>query len=179
MAQLFLGIGSRINHPEFGDGVIIDYTQETYKVSFLSQGIKEIAREFSGIGIIEAIDTDDDRLTLLDVEKMLVKVLRRWSDATEPVLLGQRWSGGKMILQPGDRSLASKEITIESFFHKIVMIRDRMRTLEQRVNASALSDEEKVNIQQYITRIYGSLTTFNVLFKFQDDHFVGEKGKGD
>jgi hypothetical protein len=82
-----------------------------------------------------------------------------------------------MILQPGDKTLASKEVPIETFFHKIVMVRDRLRTLEQRVNASKLSDEDKVNIQQYITRIYGSLTTFNVLFRFQEDQFIGEKSK--
>lgn len=177
MARLNLGIGSRITHPEFGDGVVIDYTSEAFKVSFMAYGIKEIAREFSGLGVIEEIDPDEDKLTLESVEKMLVKVLRRWSDATEPVMLGQKWAGGKMILQPGDRSMASKEVPVETFFHKIVMVRDRLRTLEQRVNASKLSDEDKVNIQQYITRIYGSLTTFNVLFRFQDDYFVGDKSE--
>lgn len=84
--------------------------------------------------------------------------------------------GGKMILKPGDNGLASKEIPIDQLFHKIVMIRDRVRVMEQRVNASNMTDEEKVNIQQYITKIYGSLTTFNVLFKNKDDQFTGEKG---
>jgi hypothetical protein len=177
MSSIQLGIGSRINHPEFGDGVVINYTAETLRVSFLSVGIKEVAREFGGIGIIEATDPDEDGLTLQDVEKTLVKILRRWSDATEPVQLAGKWSGGKIIMQPGDRSLSGKEVPIDAFFHKIVMIRDRMRTLEQRVNASKLTDEEKISIQQYITRIYGSLTTFNVLFKNQDDYFVGDKGK--
>ncbi|NBV12939.1 MAG: hypothetical protein EBS07_02605 [Sphingobacteriia bacterium] len=175
MASIRLGVGSRINHPEFGDGVVINYTGDTYKVSFLSQGVKEVAREFSGISIIEALDPDEDAVSLEDVEKIMVRILRKWSDTTELVPLGQRWTGGKMILQPGDRTMASKEVPIETFFHKIVMVRDRLRTMEQRVNASQLSDEEKINIQQYITRIYGSLTTFNVLFRFQEDHFVGEK----
>ncbi len=177
MAKTTLGIGSRINHPEFGDGVIINYTSDIYRVSFMAYGIKEISKEFSGIGIIEEIDPDEDRISLEDVERLLVKTLRKWSDITEPVLLGQRWTGGKMILQPGDKTVASKEVPIETFFHKIVMVRDRLRTLEQRVNASKLSDEDKVNIQQYITRIYGSLTTFNVLFRFQEDQFIGEKSK--
>lgn len=80
-----------------------------------------------------------------------------------------------MILKPADNALKEKEIPIESFFHKIVMTRDRLRVMEQRINASKLTDEDKVNLQQYITKIYGSLTTFNVLFKNKEDYFVGEK----
>jgi hypothetical protein len=81
-----------------------------------------------------------------------------------------------MILQPADKTLKGKDIPIEDFFHKIVMLRDRLRVLEQNINSSKnLSDEEKVNMQQYITRCYGSLTTFNVLFKDKEDWFVGEK----
>ena len=91
--------------------------------------------------------------------------------------MGDRWQGGTMLLQPKDLSLKPKEIPIEAFFHKIVMLRDRIRVLEQQVNAhKKLSDEEKVNLQQYITRIYGSLTTFNVLFKNKEQWFIGEKG---
>ena len=83
-----------------------------------------------------------------------------------------------MILKPGSDSLKSKEIPIETFFHKIAMLRDRLRVLEQNINSHAkLSDEEKINMQQYITRVYGSLTTFNVLFKNTDDNFVGSSSK--
>jgi hypothetical protein len=93
--------------------------------------------------------------------------------------LGDRWEKGTMILQPFDKSLKPKEIPIEDFFHKIVMLRDRVRVMEQQINAhKKLSDEDKVNLQQYITRIYGSLTTFNVLFKNKEQWFVGEKGSG-
>ena len=81
-----------------------------------------------------------------------------------------------MILKPGEEGLKEKEVPIETFFHKIVMVRDRLRVMEQRVNSSNLNDEEKVNLQQYITRIYGSLTTFNVLFKYKEHNFVGDKG---
>ena len=98
-----------------------------------------------------------------------------WGGITENVPLGDKWIKGMMLLQPADKSLKPKEIPIEDFFHKVVMLRDRLRVLEQNINSSkTLSDEEKVNIQQYITRCYGSLTTFNVLFKNKEQHFVGE-----
>lgn len=99
-----------------------------------------------------------------------------WGGITETVPLGDKWIKGMMLLQPADKTLKPKEIPIEDFFHKIVMLRDRLRVLEQNINSSkTLNDEEKVNIQQYITRCYGSLTTFNVLFKNKEQHFVGEK----
>jgi hypothetical protein len=82
--------------------------------------------------------------------------------------LGDKWHGGSMLLQPADKSLKPKEIPIADFFHKVVMLRDRLRVLEQNINSNKkLSDEDKANIQQYITRCYGSLTTFNVLFKIK------------
>ncbi|MFN8863136.1 MAG: hypothetical protein ACK5W1_02390, partial [Flavobacteriales bacterium] len=94
------------------------------------------------------------------------------------VELGDRWEGGKLLLQPADESLKAKEIPIETFFHKIVMLRDRLRVMEQKINANnKFTDSEKVEMQQYVTRIYGSLTTFNVLFKSKKDWFVGESGK--
>jgi hypothetical protein len=106
---------------------------------------------------------------------MMVKVIRKFSDIQETVELGDKWKGGNMILEPGRTDLQSKEIPIETFFHKLVMVRDRIRVMEQRINSSNLDDEEKVNLQQYITRIYGSLTSFNVLFQFKTDSFVGER----
>lgn len=83
-----------------------------------------------------------------------------------------------MVLKPGETGLKDKEIPIDQFFHKIVMVRDRLRVMEQRINSSKLDDEDKVNLQQYITRIYGSLTTFNILFRNKEQHFVGEKTDG-
>lgn len=89
--------------------------------------------------------------------------------------LGEKWSGGEIILKPKEVNLKPKHIPIEIFFHKIVMIRDRLRVLEQKINSSKkLTDEEKIDIQQYITRIYGSLTTFNLLFKRKSSYFIGE-----
>jgi len=85
-----------------------------------------------------------------------------------------------MLLQPSDKTQKPKEIPIDIFFHKIVMLRDRLRVMEQQINAhKILNDEEKVNLQQYITRIYGTLTTFNVLFKNKENWFVGDKGGGE
>ena len=98
-----------------------------------------------------------------------------WNDTQEIVSIGDRWIGGTMLLQPKDASQKPKEIPIDIFFHKIVMLRDRLRVMEQQVNAhKQLSDQDKVNLQQYITRIYGSLTTFNVLFKNKEQWFIGQ-----
>jgi hypothetical protein len=91
--------------------------------------------------------------------------------------LGGRWQGGEVVLKPGKEGTQEKRIPIESLFAKIVMIRDRLRVLEQKINSNAkLSAEEKIQMQQYVTGCYGSLTTFNVLFSDKADHFVGQKG---
>ena len=96
-------------------------------------------------------------------------------DAAE-VRLAPRWEGGTAVLKPGDPSTQPKEIPLDSLFHKIVMIRDRLRVLEQKINAhEKLTDAEKVDMQQYLTRCYGSLTTFNLLFRDEKDRFVGDR----
>jgi hypothetical protein len=175
MEEEILGIGSRVKHPDFGIGVIVQATSEAFEIVFVEHGWRRIKRDYGGMEVIEAMEPDTDIISYEQVENMMVKVLRRFSDIQETVELGDKWMGGTMILEPGRKDLSSKEIPIESFFHKIVMIRDRVRVMEQRINSSKLSDEEKVNLQQYITRIYGSLTTFNVLFKYKSDYFTGEK----
>lgn len=96
------------------------------------------------------------------------------------VPLAPKWEGGVVKLVPADASLQAKELPLDSLFHKVVMVRDRLRTLEQKINAHPkLTDAEKVDMQQYVTRCYGSLTTFNVLFRDKRDQFVGQKGEGD
>ncbi|QMW05901.1 hypothetical protein [Spirosoma foliorum] len=169
-----LGIGSRVRHAEFGDGVIINLKASGHTITFLEHGVKIIKFD-APLTIIEALEPDGDLVSLFDVEQALTRVLQKWVDQTELVPLGDKWKGGKLIMKPGRTDLAPKEMPIDAFFHKIVMVRDRLRVLEQRVNASQLDDEEKINIQQYITRIYGSLTSFNLLFKNQHQQFVGEK----
>lgn len=100
-------------------------------------------------------------------------------DVNAPPLAG-KWEGGMVTLVPANRELQSKELPIDSLFHKVVMIRDRLRTLEQKINGNAkLSDGDKVELQHYITRCYGSLTTFNVLFRDKNDQFTGQKGAGE
>ena len=96
------------------------------------------------------------------------------------VELGGRWQGGEVVLKPGKVGTAEKRIPLEAFFHKIVMLRDRLRVLEAKLNAHpGLSDEDKVQLQQYVTGCYGSLTTFNVLFAQREDGFSGAGGKDD
>lgn len=172
--QNILGIGSRIRHADFGDGVIINVKSSGYNITFMQFGMKLIKLEYP-FEIIEEVERDSDLVSLLDIEMSLSKVLQRWSDFTEIVPLGDKWKGGKLILKPGRHDLSNKEMPIDAFFHKIVMLRDRLRVMEQRINSSNLEDEEKVNLQQYITKIYGTLTSFNVLFKNTEHIFVGDK----
>lgn len=175
MENKTLGIGSRVKHPAYGDGVVIGIDVAAYKCCFIQFGIKHVGKEYEKWEIIEAIEPVQE-VSFTEAEKSLRRILRTMSDVSEEVELGDRWEGGLMILEPGDEDLKSKEIPIESFFHKIVMVRDRLRVMEQRINASKkLTDEDKVNLQQYLTRIYGSLTSFNILFKYKEDHFVGER----
>lgn len=177
MEQLNLGIGTRLQHTQFGPGVIVGVRYATYMISFINHGVKEIDKNDNNLEEIIPENVTKEIETHSEVEKSLLKILRLWGGMNETVRLGDRWLGGTMILQPADKSLKPKEIPIEDFFHKIVMLRDRIRVMEQQINShKKLSDEDKVNLQQYITRIYGSLTTFNVLFKNKEQWFVGEKG---
>ena len=177
MDQTTLGIGTRLQHTQYGPGVIVGVRYATYLITFIYHGTKEIDKTDDKLEEIIAENVTAEIETASALEKSLLKVLRLWNDTQEIVPLGDRWVGGTMLLQPKDASQKPKEIPVEMFFHKIVMLRDRLRVLEQQVNAhKILSDEDKVNMQQYITRIYGSLTTFNVLFKNKEHWFTGEKG---
>ena len=110
-----------------------------------------------------------------DLELLLRRIIREESGLTA-VAPAEKWRGGSLVLKPGNPSLQEKAVPIETFFHKIVMLRNRLRTLEQQVNASDLPDDAKVKLQVYNTGCYGSLTTFNVLFADEDDQFSGSGG---
>ncbi len=177
MEQTTLGIGTRLQHTHHGPGVIVGIRYATYLISFINAGIKEIDKTDEKLDEIIPENVTEEIETHSEVERSLLKILRLWGGLNENVPLGDKWHGGMMLLQPADRSLKPKEIPIADFFHKVVMLRDRLRVLEQNINSNKkLSDEDKANIQQYITRCYGSLTTFNVLFKNKEQWFVGEKG---
>lgn len=179
MEQTTLGIGTRLQHTQYGPGVIVGIRFATYLISFINHGIKEIDKTDQHLDDIIPENITEEIETHSEVEKSLLKILRLWGGITEHVPLGDRWQHGVMLLQPADKNLKPKEIPIEDFFHKIVMLRDRLRVLEQNINSNKkLTDEEKVSMQQYITRCYGSLTTFNVLFRNKEHWFVGEKGGG-
>ena len=177
MDQLTLGVGTRLQHTQFGQGVIVGVKYATYLISFINHGIREIDKTDTHLDEIIPENVTAEIETSSEIEKSLLKILRLWGNVSEVVPLGERWVGGTMLLQPKDKTQKPKDIPVEVFFHKIVMLRDRLRVMEQQINAhKLLSDEDKVNLQQYITRIYGSLTTFNVLFRNKEHWFIGEKG---
>lgn len=175
--QTTLGPGTRLQHTHFGPGVIVGIRYATYLISFIHHGIKEIDKTDEKLEEIIPENVTAEIETQSETERSLLKILKLWGGITENVPLGEKWINGTLLLQPADKSLKPKEVPVEDFFHKIVMLRDRLRVLEQNINShKKLNEEEKVNLQQYITRCYGSLTTFNVLFKDKEDWFVGEKG---
>ena len=173
------GIGAKISHPSYGEGVVFGMDDHKYKIFFREHGEKELGKAYDGYQLLEPAPAVASVVELEDVVDAVKNVFDMYYEVTEIVEIADKWDGGVMLLQPKDHSLKPKDIPIDSFFHKIVMLRDRLRVLEQKINAHPkLSDADKVDMQQYITRIYGSLTTFNVLFKSKKDLFVGETGKG-
>lgn len=118
-----------------------------------------------------------EELTDMTREEFAQAIREVLQEETAEVRLANKWEGGTIILKPGDPSAQPKEIPLDALLHKVVMIRDRLRVLEAKLNAhEKLTDAEKVDLQQYVTRCYGSLTTFNVLFKEEKDRFVGDRG---
>ena len=177
-----IGIGAKIQHPTNGEGVIFGQDGDFWRIYFKDLGEKDISKAYAHYELLEASELDNPQPDVSDIITAVEHVFAEYidqvkgDDAIELVALGDKWDGGLLIMQPEDSGLKAKEVPIDQFFHKIVMTRDRLRVLEAKLNSHpALSDSEKVELQQYITRIYGSLTTFNVLFKYKEDWFVGEK----
>ncbi|WP_010181878.1 hypothetical protein [Aquimarina agarilytica] len=174
---MILGIGSRIKHEKYGVGVVTNVSAKYYWVTFIDNGLETIEVD-DDFEVIEAVEGEVDTVSFYEIEDIFKKLLHKYSDISEIVPIADKWKGGTIELQPKDSSLTSKEIPIDTFFHKIVMVRDRIRVMEQKINSSkVLEEQDKIDLQQYISRIYGSLTTFNVLFKNNDQNFKGTGGK--
>lgn len=175
-----LSVGTRVEHPRYGEGIISKDKLTAYEIFFERGGKIEISKRNTDLSVLEKNEDAAPRkgLTISEIEDVIKFVLDQYGALNEIVPLGDKWKGGTLLLQPANPELKPKEIPAEAFFHKIVMLRDRLRVLELNINShSGLTDEEKINLQQYITRIYGSLTTFNVLFSEKEHYFVGAKSK--
>jgi hypothetical protein len=174
-----LRIGMEVRHPNYGAGTVKALTEKIAKIDFdgstieVDPGLSELtpAQATAAIGGLEKPLAD---LITEIVDAAYAKIPVDDPNATVTGL-GNRWRGGKLVLHPADPALQAKEVDLETFFHKIVMMRNNFRVLEQKVNGNKeLSSADKFDIQQYITRCYGSMTTFNILFKDKDDYFSGQ-----
>ncbi len=171
-----LHIGMRVRHPQYGLGVVKTISEGTADIQF-NDGNHTVAPEPSGL------EPAEPQAAVRGLDMPLSELVQQIVDATihklglekpESVVdqLGLRWHKGKMVLHPADAALQTKEVPLEIFFHKLVGVRNQLRVLEQKINAHpTLTDGEKVEMQQYITRCYGSLTTFNLLFKEKEGQF--------
>ena len=174
-----LAVGTRVDHPRYGEGIVSKNNLTAYEIFFERGGKIEITKRNTDLTVLQKNESAPKAgISVKELEKVITYVMDQYGALSEIVSLGDKWNGGTMLLQPANPELQPKEIPIETFFHKIVMLRDRLRVLEQNINShTVLTDEEKVDLQQYITRIYGSLTTFNVLFSEKEHYFVGVKTK--
>ena len=170
-------LGMKFRYPQYGVGVVRSLTEQIAEIAFEDEEPRKIAPASTDLQPAEAT------ATMSELEMPLANLIRDTAHAVVEALgleqqdvvvedLATRWQRGTLVMQSADSSLQPKEVPLETFFHKIVMIRNNLRVLEQKVNASdKLSDADKFDLQQYITRCYGSLTTFNILFKNKDDQF--------
>jgi hypothetical protein len=172
-----LRIGMKVRHPQYGSGTVKSISESAADLLFDDGSKRAVAPEPSGL------EPAEPQATFSGLNLPLTQFVRETLDAAIEKLglqkpdsivekLGVRWHGGKVVLHPADPTLQTKEVPLEVFFHKVVMVRNNLRVLEQKINAhEKLSDGEKVEMQQYITKCYGSFTTFNVLFKEKEDQF--------
>jgi hypothetical protein len=172
-----LHIGMKVRHPQYGTGTVKTISDITAEIQFDNGDKRAVAPEPSGLEPAEPqMSASGLNLPLKQfVEETVAAALDKLGLGKPDAVvekLGARWHGGKLVLHASDPALQTKEVPLETFFHKIVMVRNNLRVLEQKINAhEKLTDGEKVEMQQYLTRSYGSLTTFNVLFKEKEDQF--------
>ena len=171
-----LTVGMSVRHPQYGLGTVKSISEQSAEVRF-NDATRTVDPDLSGLEPAEpGVKVSGLEVPLKDfVDSVIERVVSRLGlEKPDAVVseLGARWHGGKVVLHPADPSLQTKEVPLEVFFHKVVMVRNNLRVLEQKINAhEKLSDGEKVEMQQYITKSYGSLTTFNVLFKEKEGQF--------
>ncbi len=171
-------VGMKVRHPDYGLGTVKSVSEHVADIRFDS-GLKTLSPEQTNMepadaqaeltGLSVPLSTMISETVAATVKELGIPI---GQDDVIVKELGQRWHKGTLLLKPADASLQAKDVPLETFFHKIVMLRNNLRVLEQKVNAhDKLSDAEKVEMQQYITRCYGSLTTFNILFKEKEGQF--------
>jgi hypothetical protein len=171
-----LTVGLSVRHPQYGLGTVKSISEQTAEIRF-NDAIRTIEPDLSGLEPAEpSVKVTGLEQPLKDfIESTIEKVIDRLGvEKPDAVVseLGARWSKGKLVMHPSDPTLQTKEVPLDVFFHKLVGVRNQLRVLEQKVNAHpVLTDGEKVEMQQYVTRCYGSLTTFNLLFKDKDGQF--------
>ena len=171
-----LHIGMNVRHPQYGLGTVKTISEITADIQF-NDGKRTIEPDAAGLEPAEpqvAVSGLNLPLKQFVEQTLAAAVAKLGLEKPDSVVeqLGLRWHGGKLVMHPADPTLQTKEVPLETFFHKVVMVRNNLRVLEQKINAhEKLSDGEKVEMQQYITRCYGSLTTFNVLFKEKEGQF--------
>ena len=172
-----LRIGMKVRHPQYGSGLVKTISEAVAEIQFDDGTKRAIAPEPSGLEPMEphaSVSGLDVPLQQFIEETLAAAVAKLGLEKPDSLVeqLGLRWHGGTLVLHPADATLQTKEVPLEVFFHKVVMVRNNLRVLEQKINAhEKLSDGEKVEMQQYITKSYGSLTTFNVLFKEKEGQF--------
>ena len=172
-----LAVGTRVKHAVYGEGIVSRSHLTIFEIFFERGGKMELTKYNTELEILSIPSEEKPRsgLTLSEVEKVIALVLDKYQGITYEAKMADKWKGGTLEMKPANPELQSKDVPMETFFHKIVMLRDRLRVLEQNINThEKLDDQDKVQLQQYITRAYGSLTTFNVLFADKDDYFKGQ-----